>query len=195
MQDLFQVLSSPDVNWWTECYDVFIRLSFWRHPFTAEHPLTLILTAPIHCRASIDSHSDGTHSLMQRHISPNLMKYHSSWSQMNGGRTHFQCFWLKVFRKCIYSGTAHQSEHTQQRCRKTHIPVWQELSQHYERLKPQSSVIPLTDITCCFLPECKTRSTHRFSFSWFLISSFLLTHSDRHAKECCSSSAFFSSNV
>ncbi len=42
-------------------------LSFWRHPFTAEHPLTLILTAPIHCRASIDSHSDGTHSLMQWH--------------------------------------------------------------------------------------------------------------------------------
>ncbi len=66
-----------------ECCDVFIRLSFWRHPFTAEHPLThsdgthslqsihwlsfwrhpftaehplaLILTAPIHCRASIDS--------------------------------------------------------------------------------------------------------------------------------------------
>ncbi len=36
-----------------ECCDVFIRLSFWRHPFTAEHLLTLILTAPIHCRASI----------------------------------------------------------------------------------------------------------------------------------------------
>ncbi len=32
--------SSPDVNWWTVDYcDVFIRLSFWRHPFTAEHPL------------------------------------------------------------------------------------------------------------------------------------------------------------
>ncbi len=41
--------------------------SFWRHPFTAEHPLTLILTAPIHCRASIDSHSDGTHSLQSIH--------------------------------------------------------------------------------------------------------------------------------
>ncbi len=37
-------------------------LSEW-HPFTAEHPLALILTAPIHCRASIDSHSDGTRSL------------------------------------------------------------------------------------------------------------------------------------
>ncbi len=38
--DLFQLLSSPDVNWWTVDYcDVFIRLSFWRHPFTAEHPL------------------------------------------------------------------------------------------------------------------------------------------------------------
>ncbi len=51
-----------DVNWVDYC-DVFIRLSFWRHPFTPEHPLTLILTAPIHSRASIDSHSDGTHSL------------------------------------------------------------------------------------------------------------------------------------
>ncbi len=47
--------------------DVFIRLSFWRHPFTTEHPLTLILTAPIHYRASIDSHSDGTHSLQSIH--------------------------------------------------------------------------------------------------------------------------------
>ncbi len=37
MLDLFQLLSSPDVNWWTVDYcDVFI---------------TLILTAPIHCRA------------------------------------------------------------------------------------------------------------------------------------------------
>ncbi len=43
MLDLFQLLSSPDVNWWTGVLwitcDVFIRLSFWRHPFTAEHPL------------------------------------------------------------------------------------------------------------------------------------------------------------
>ncbi len=76
-------------------------LSFWRHPFTAEHPLTLILTAPIHCRASIDSHSDGTHSLQSihwlsfwrhpftaehpllRHISPNLMKK----------QTHLHLWW------------------------------------------------------------------------------------------------------
>ncbi len=50
MLDLFQLLSSPDDNWWTVDYcDVFIRLSFWRHPFTAEHPLL-------------------------RHISTNLMK-------------------------------------------------------------------------------------------------------------------------
>ncbi len=50
MLGLFQLLSSPDVNWWTVDYcDVFIRLSFWRHPFTAEHPLL-------------------------RHISTNLMK-------------------------------------------------------------------------------------------------------------------------
>ncbi len=68
MLDLFNLLSSPDDNWWTVDYcDVFIRLSFWRHPFTAEHTLTLILTAPIHCRAYIDSHSDGTHSLQSIH--------------------------------------------------------------------------------------------------------------------------------
>ncbi len=37
-----QLLSSPDVlmDWSAVDYcDVFIRLSFWRHPFTAEHPL------------------------------------------------------------------------------------------------------------------------------------------------------------
>ncbi len=64
---LFHLLSSPDVNWWTGVLWCFYQthsdgthslqsihwLSFWRHPFTAEHPLTLILTAPIHCRASI----------------------------------------------------------------------------------------------------------------------------------------------
>ncbi len=50
------------------CYQLF-GLSFWRHPFTAEllsAVWTLILTAPIHCRAVIsclDSHFDGTHSL------------------------------------------------------------------------------------------------------------------------------------
>ncbi len=40
---------------------------------------TLILTAPIHCRASIDE------TLMQRHISPNLMKkqtpLHLGWPE------------------------------------------------------------------------------------------------------------------
>ncbi len=82
--DLFltntHLLSSPDDNWWTVDYcDVFIRLSFWRHPFTAEHPLTLILTAPIHRRASI------AETLMQWHISPNLMKkqthLHLGWPE------------------------------------------------------------------------------------------------------------------
>ncbi len=43
-----QLLSSPDVNWWTGVVWCFYQ--------------TLILTAPIHCRASIGSHSDGTHS-------------------------------------------------------------------------------------------------------------------------------------
>ncbi len=85
-----QLFTSQDVDWMlsgllVDYSDVFIScldshsdgthslqgihwLSFWRHPFTAEHPLTLILTAPIHCRASIGK------TLMQWHISPNLLK-------------------------------------------------------------------------------------------------------------------------
>ncbi len=49
MLDLFQLLSSEDVNWWTGvvwitcgllwCFYQLFGLSFWRHPFTAEHPL------------------------------------------------------------------------------------------------------------------------------------------------------------
>ncbi len=48
MMDLFH-LSSQDVNWWTGvvwitcgllwCFYQLFGLSFWRHPFTAEHPL------------------------------------------------------------------------------------------------------------------------------------------------------------
>ncbi len=48
MVDLF-ILSSQDVNWWTGvvwitcgllwCFYQLFGLSFWRHPFTAEHPL------------------------------------------------------------------------------------------------------------------------------------------------------------
>ncbi len=52
IMDLFlintQLLSSPDVNWWTGvvwitcgllwCFYQLV-VSFWRHPFTAEHPL------------------------------------------------------------------------------------------------------------------------------------------------------------
>ncbi len=49
MMDFFQLLSSPDVNWWTGvlwitcgllwCFYQLFGLSFWWHPFTAEHPL------------------------------------------------------------------------------------------------------------------------------------------------------------
>ena len=49
MLDVFHLLSSPDVNWWTGvlwitcgllwCFYQLFGLSFWRHPFTAEHPL------------------------------------------------------------------------------------------------------------------------------------------------------------
>ncbi len=45
MLDLFQLLSSPDVNWWTGVVWIIVMFlsAVW----------TLILTAPIHCRASI----------------------------------------------------------------------------------------------------------------------------------------------
>ncbi len=49
MLALFELLSSQDVNWWTGvvwitcgllwCFYQLLGLSFWRHPFTAEHPL------------------------------------------------------------------------------------------------------------------------------------------------------------
>ncbi len=39
VMDLFQLLSSPDVNWCCGLLWCFYQLSFWRHPFTAEHPL------------------------------------------------------------------------------------------------------------------------------------------------------------
>ncbi len=95
------IFTSWDVNCWTGVVWIIVMLyqlfglSFWRHPFTAEDPLVvlvdycdvlsavwpLILTAPIHCRGSIGgtcgllwcfisclaSHSDGTHSLQRIH--------------------------------------------------------------------------------------------------------------------------------
>ncbi len=42
--------------------DVFIRLSFWRHPFTAEHPLLrIVILKPLHshlCRAVRSKHTN-----------------------------------------------------------------------------------------------------------------------------------------
>ncbi len=100
--------------------DVFIRLSFWRHPFTAEHPLLRHW-----CRDTF------------------LMKKHT---QMNWGWTHSQCFWVNYSFKCSESVTCftpaplqmflHQSEHTQ-RCRTAHIPV----SQHNHAHKSSVSVM------------------------------------------------------
>ncbi len=74
MMDLFHLLSSPDVNWWTGVLRIIVMFLS-----------ALILTAPIHCRASI------AETLMQN-ISPNLMKKNSSTSWMSWGWTHFSTF-------------------------------------------------------------------------------------------------------
>ncbi len=55
MLDLFQLLMLSDG---LECCDVFIRLSFWRHPFTSI-----------------------AETLMQKHISTILMKKHLRWPE------------------------------------------------------------------------------------------------------------------
>ncbi len=86
MLDLFKLLSSQDVNWWTgvvwiTCGLLWCFLSaVW----------TLILTAPIHCRASI------AETLMQWHISTNLMKKQThrnlGWPEMSTLSAHFEAF-------------------------------------------------------------------------------------------------------
>ncbi len=78
MLDLFQLLSSPDVNWWTGV--VWIIVMFLS-----------------------DSHSDGTHSLQSIHFWDTDAETHfykpdeetnSSWSRMNWGWTHFQLIFI-----------------------------------------------------------------------------------------------------
>ncbi len=82
MLDLFQLLSSQDVNWWTGV--VWIVVMFLSAVWT------LILTAPIHCRASI------AETLMQWHISTNLMKKQThrnlGWPEMSTLSAHFEVF-------------------------------------------------------------------------------------------------------
>ncbi len=62
--DLFQLLSSPDINWWTGVDYCEVLSAVW----------TLILTAPIHCRASISE------QVMQCYISANLKVMGRSWT-------------------------------------------------------------------------------------------------------------------
>ncbi len=79
-----QLLSSPDVNWWTGVVWIIVMFlsAVW----------TLILTAPIHCRASI------AETLMQRHISTNLMKKQThpdlAWPEDEHIYSSFY-FWVK----------------------------------------------------------------------------------------------------
>ncbi len=58
-----QLLASQDINWWTGVVWIIVMFlsAVW----------TLILTAPIHCRASI------AEQVMECYVSPNLMKKQS----------------------------------------------------------------------------------------------------------------------
>ncbi len=83
-----QLLSSPDVNWWTGVVWIIVMFlsAVW----------TLILTAPIHCRASI------AETLMQWHFSKSDEETNSSISWMTWEWGHFQhllnfFFWVKLF--------------------------------------------------------------------------------------------------
>ncbi len=79
MLDLFQLLSSQDVNWWTGvvwitcgllwCFYQLFGLSFWRHPFTAEDPML---------------------SDVMLHFSKSDEETNSSTSWMAWGGVHFQ---------------------------------------------------------------------------------------------------------
>ncbi len=76
MVDLFltntQLFTSQDINWWTGVV--------WIIEMFLSAVLTLILTAPIHCRASTDE------QVMECNISPNLMKkqthLHLRWPEI-----------------------------------------------------------------------------------------------------------------
>ncbi len=84
-------------------------LSFWRHPFTAEHPLTLILTAPIHCWASIDSHSDGTHSLQSIHCWDTDAMLHFSKSDEEANSSRIAWGWAHFWQILIFGWSIHFS--------------------------------------------------------------------------------------
>ncbi len=100
MMDLFQLLSSPDVNWWTGLLWCFYQ--------------TLILTAPIHCRASM------AETLMQWCISQHHWAFSSvpapvvCTSGLVGGTNGGQwdgCFSTSSnIRKCLFSRSSLKSE-------------------------------------------------------------------------------------
>ncbi len=80
--DLFQLLSSPDVNWWTGVVWIIVMFlsAVW----------TLILTAPIHCRASI------AEQLMECYISSNLFWWINKTKQFFF--YIFKCFFPLTFQ-------------------------------------------------------------------------------------------------
>ncbi len=74
--DLFQLLM---LTWWTVDYcDVFIRLSFWRHPFTAEHPLLRLW-----CNAAFIQMFIFGWTVPLNSLRPYWLLYHNTSVQMN----------------------------------------------------------------------------------------------------------------
>ncbi len=104
MLDLFHLLSSQDINWWTGVVWINCGLLWCFYQ-------TLILTAPIHCRASI------AETLMQWHISTNLMKKQTHPNLIDGLRMRTSSSDVHVFYKLF----AHLHQPTEQNRTKTSL--------------------------------------------------------------------------
>ncbi len=117
---LFQIWSSPDVNWWTGVVWIIVMFlsAVW----------TLILTAPIHCRGYI------AETVMQCYISPNLMK--------------IQPLHLHHFEQMFISGWTIPLIKTY--CTSKEACQWRSKKPEAERLKPIRDESPETLHCSCY---------------------------------------------